>query len=105
MRGKSLPRLETREIRQVHHLATCRPERGDGALGAKEDRAEIQGMNGVPSLRGGLLEGEPMHDGRRVDQHVEAAKLFSYALGKRSSGVGVGEVGAEAVGVSASTED
>ena len=52
MGGKPGPGLEAGKVGQVHHLATRGPERGRRALGAEEDRAQVQVEDRRPTAPG-----------------------------------------------------
>src|ERR671910_667887 len=96
MRGKSRPGFEAGEIRQVHDLSPCLPQGGCRAASAEEERAEIEIEYCIPPLRGGVLEAESMHNGCRVDQHVEAAEPGNDALWQAGRDIRVSEIGLKA---------
>jgi hypothetical protein len=105
MCGESLPGFEPGQVRQVDDPPAGRAQRRCRALGAEEDSAKIEILDGVPLLRCRLVEAEPVHHCRGIDQHVELSELLDHTLWKRARRSGIRQISVEARGTPTRVED
>ena len=111
-RDSACQRMQARFGRAVGRVACIRAQAFDGAdvhdtatvskigqclFDQKKRCAKVNGQCSVPVLDRHCLDSRLQHNARVVDQDIELSGVFGDVLNNLAGGVGVGEIGADAV--------